>query len=148
MRASTSVIINKPVREVWDFIADLNNMDKWVVGVSDQRQTSEGEFGAGATFASNYTYRNRTFPMTNVVTAFEPPHTYGVKSTSGPFPYEGLVIMEAQGTATRMTNTLDAGSDSWATSVIFALFGLLIRPMMRRQLHKELVALKSLLEGH
>ena len=46
-----------------------------------------------------------------------------------------------------MTNDLDAGSDSWATSVIFALFGLLIRPMMRRQLHKELVALKSLLEG-
>jgi len=46
-----------------------------------------------------------------------------------------------------MTNDRDAGSDSWATSVIFTLFGLLIRPMMRRQLHKEFVALRDLLEG-
>ncbi len=46
-----------------------------------------------------------------------------------------------------MTNDRDAGSDSWATSVIFTLFGLLIRPMMRRRLHKELVALKSFLEA-
>lgn len=86
MRASTSVIINRPVREVWDFIADLGNMDKWVSGVSDQQQTL-------------------------------------------------------------MTNDLAAGSDSWATCVIFALFGLLIRPMTRRQLHKELIALKALQEG-
>ncbi len=85
--------------------------------------------------------------MTNLVTAFEPPHRFSVKSTSGPFPYEGVVTLEAQGNATGMTNTLDAGSDSWATSVIFTLFGLLIRPMMRRRLHKELVALKSLLEA-
>ena len=70
-----------------------------------------------------------------------------VEATEGPFPFEGLIEVEPIEGGTRVYNTIDAGSDSFFTSVTFALLGPLLRMFMRRQLRGELETLKSRLEA-
>jgi hypothetical protein len=145
MRASVSEMLDQPIEEVFAFVASVEHMGHWVNGVSEPRRTSEGPFGVGSTFASKYTYGNKTHDIAYVVTAHDPPTRHAVRSTAGPFPFEGVVTLEPVGRGTRITNTIDAGADSTFTSVIFVLFGPLVRMMMRQQLRKELQSLKAAL---
>lgn len=147
MRASSSVVIDRQVEDVFAYAATIENMDAWVHGVGEPRRTSEGPFGVGSTFASTYTYGSKTHDITYVVTRHEPPGCYGVKSTSGPFPFEGVIELRPIGGGTEITNTIDAGADSKGTEVIFALFGPILRVMMRKQLRRELESLKATLEA-
>jgi len=147
VQASVSIIIERPIAAVFAFAANVENMDKWVVGVTEPRRTSDGQFGVGSTFFSKYTYAGKTHDINYVVTAYDPPRRQAVKSTSGPFPFVGTIELEAAGSGTKITNTIDAGSDSAATSAIFFLCGPLLRRMMRKQLRKELEELKKNVES-
>ena len=147
MEASASITINKPIEEVWAFIVDIQNMDRWVTGVSEPQHTSEGEFKAGSTFTTRYTYRRKTFYIDYIVTGLSAPSGFAVEATSGPFPFRGILELESAGDGTEVINTIEAGADSKATKVIFFLFGPLIRKIMRRRLQNELKALKDVIEA-
>ena len=54
--------------------------------------------------------------------------------------------MEPTEDGTRVTNTIEVGSDHVITTVIFVVFGPLVRMMTRKQLSKELEILKTALE--
>ena len=146
MKATASILVDSPISSVWDFVADVANMEKWVNGVSDLARTSEGEFGIGSTFQSSYTYAGKTHPVTYVITEFDPPRRIAMRSTSGPFPFEGSTELREETEGTRVFNTIDARPTNAFLTVWFAIFGVVLRLMMRRQLSKELVELKSHLE--
>ena len=69
-----------------------------------------------------------------------------VRSTSGPFPFEGTLTLEPVQGGTRLKNEITAGSDSGCTSFLFTVFPWLLRPMMRGRLRKELNLLKEVIE--
>ena len=147
MQASADLVVNKPIHEVWELVTTIENLDKWALGVTEAKRTSEGEFGAGATFASKYTYRGKISDIAYVVTEFTPPSHFAVKWTSGPFPSDELWDLEPWDDGTKVTHTIHAGPTSIANSIAFALLGPIIRIYMRREVRKELEALKAYLEG-
>ena len=147
MKASASLMINRPIAEVWDFVANIRNMDEWVNGVSDPAPTSEGDWGVGSAFRSDYTYAGKTHAITYVITEFDPPHRLAMRSTSGPFPFEGGAELREEKDGTRVINSIDAKPTNSFLAVWFALMGVVLRMMMRIQLKKELVSLKAALEG-
>ena len=67
--------------------------------------------------------------------------------TSGPFPFEAVTDLESAAEGTRIIHTIDAGANNRAIAVWFALFGPILRPLMRRQLRIELGTLRELLES-
>lgn len=146
MKSSASIILNKPIQEVFAFISDFNNMHRWVSGVTDPRAISGGEIRVGTEFATKYQY-NGVHDITYVVTDYDRPTRYGCKATSGPFPFESLIELETTSSGTKITNTIDAGADGRVTAIIFALFGPLLRKAMHKRLRKELEGLKDLLES-
>ena len=86
--------------------------------------------------------------MHYVVTAFEPPTRYALKSTEGPYPVELTLRLDAAaGGAVRIAKTTRAGSDGRVTSAMFLLLGPLLRRLMRRQIAKELARCKAAVEG-
>ena len=99
LASSTTVEIDRPIAEVWAFIADLENMPQWVNGVTEPAHTSTGPFGEGSTFTSLYTYACRTHSVSYAVTAFEPPR---VEATEGPFPFRGRMTLTLAGGWWRM----------------------------------------------
>lgn len=147
MKSSASVLINRRITEVWDFVADIRNMDKWVNGVSDPVPTSDGNWGVGSTFKSDYEYAGKTHAITYVITEFDPPYRLSMRSTSGPFPFEGCTELQEEKDGTRLINSIDAKPTNLLLTVWFALLGVVLRMMMRIQLKKELVKLKAALEG-
>jgi len=49
IKIEKSIIINRPVEEVWKFVSNIENATKWDRGVLEARQTSEGTIGVGST---------------------------------------------------------------------------------------------------
>ncbi len=147
MKASANILVERPVSEVWNFVADIRNMDKWVNGVSDPRPVSVGEWGVGSAFESRYTYSGKTHTITYEITAYDPPNRVAMRSTSGPFPFESCVELCEDGYGTRLTNTIDAKPTNVFLTIWFAAMGIVLRMMMRTQLRKELTLLKAELEA-
>ncbi|MDP6451813.1 MAG: SRPBCC family protein [SAR202 cluster bacterium] len=146
MKASATVTIEAPIEQVFDYIADIENMDQWVNGVTEPKWTSDPVEETGATFQSFYTYGGTTHEMEYEITALEAPTRMATRSTSGPFPFDAEVELVPVEEKTRITNTLDARATNLALGIWFALFGVLIRPFMARQLQRELLLVKTLLE--
>ncbi|MFD1515040.1 SRPBCC family protein [Halomarina rubra] len=146
MRATAAIEVDRPSEDVWAYVANVENMDEWVVGSSDTRRVGD-EVGVGARYEGQYSYGGRTSPMVYEVTDYDPERRYGVRSVEGPFPFEGELTLAETPTGTRVTNTIDAGSDGRTTTVLFTLFGPLMRRMMARRLRAELETLRDRLEA-
>lgn len=147
MEATARTVVEVPIGDVWAFVSTVENMEEWVVGVSDVRRGGSDQLEAGSRFSSKYTYRGETFDVDYEVTTYEPPGRLDVRSTEGPFPFSGSIrLVEVEG-GTEVSNTIDAGSDGLATSIVFVAFGPLVRWTMRRQLAEELDQLALALEN-
>lgn len=48
IKLEQSIIINRPVEEVWKFMSNIENATKWDRGVLEAKQTSEGPIGIGS----------------------------------------------------------------------------------------------------
>lgn len=147
MKGSATAIIHKPINEVFSFITNVENQDQWVDGSSDTKITSEGKIKKGSTFKGKYRYSGKTHDIKYGVVNFSPPTSFGVKSTEGPFPFEGLLNLKDINGQTEIANTIDAGSDHIITSIMFILLKPLIRRQMNKQMKSELMMLKSILES-
>jgi uncharacterized protein YndB with AHSA1/START domain len=143
MKTTAVITLDKPIDEVWNFVSSIENLGLWVEGIEAPKQTSDGRTGVGTTYHSKYNYRGKSFNMDHEIYEFEPPHRLGTRSTEGPFAYDASLILAEAGGGTSVSNTVEAGSDSWLTSAIFTIGGPLVRKAMRGQLMKELRALKK-----
>jgi uncharacterized protein YndB with AHSA1/START domain len=82
-KIEVSVVINRPVQEVWDFFGDLRNSPYWTRSGSLLRQTSAGPMGVGATIESGKLVLGR-FDIKSqslVVTKYEPPERVVLMAT-------------------------------------------------------------------
>jgi uncharacterized protein YndB with AHSA1/START domain len=50
MRIEKSVVIARPVEDVWAVLSNLDNVKRWSISGSEARQTSPGPLGVGASF--------------------------------------------------------------------------------------------------
>ena len=55
-----SIIIDRPVEEVWRFVSDPGNDPKWYQGTMEVRQRSEGPLAVGTMFEAVVHYRGRS----------------------------------------------------------------------------------------
>ena len=147
MKGSATVVINKPVEDVFSFITNVENNDRWVDGASETKLIDDEGVRIGSAFEGKYTSSGKTHDIGYEVVSFSPPDRFGVKSTHGPFPFENWLDLKDLGSKTEISNTIDAGSDHWMTSILFILFKPIIRRQMSKQMEKELLNLKSLLES-
>ena len=147
MKATAEITLDRPIGEVWAFVSNVENLALWVEGIEAPKQTSDGETGTGRTYHSKYNYRGKSFDMDHEIYEFEPPHRLGTRSTEGPFAYDGMLVLAEADGGTHVSNTMEVGSDSWMTSVIFAIGGPLVRKAMGGQLKKELRAMEKELVG-
>jgi uncharacterized membrane protein len=143
IKAGTSVIINRPVAEVFAFVSNPENSLQWASGVVEIKITDRGSEGVGATARTLRQFPGRQVEFDWEVTAYEPNSHLVVKSTSGPMStmarYDFVSMDEEK---TRVSFTLQGE---------MAGFMKLAEPLVSRQAQKELEAdflrLKVLLEN-
>ncbi len=145
MKATATVTIDRPIGEVFSYVTDVAEMPRWVSGVSAARLVS-GEMGRGARYVLDYVQGWRPSEVEIEVTEFEPPRSFGSRSSRGPFAFEGKMQLREAGSATEVTNIIEAGPDSLSTRVASWLLGPILRRSFTRRLARELEQLRDAIE--
>lgn len=141
-RVETSVVIERPVEEVFEFVTNPQNEALWSSTVIEQKQTSEGPMGVGATVRSTVKFLGRRFDTTFEVTEHEFNRKNCIRTVSGPIPATGCRTVEPVEGGTRLTQTTEAEIGGF-----FKLAEPIVVRAGKRQWESDLATLKDLLEA-
>jgi uncharacterized membrane protein len=141
-RIETSVVINRPIDEVFAYINDVRNWPQWNSTLPEAEQTSEGPVAVGSTFRGVSQFLGQRMEWTSEVTEYEPNRKLKQKITSGPMWMEQSLTFEPVEGGTRFT-MLGEGE--------FGGLFKLAQPVVNRRMKKEseanLAKLKDILEA-
>ena len=137
-----SIVINRPLEEVFALAMDFANHAHWTPGLLDARLTSEGPAQTGSTYVYNMEMMGRKMETSGEISALQAPHLYEWKSTSGPFPMSGGMRFEAVEGVTRVTQFTHAEPGGF-----FKLAAPLLMSSMKKQGVETLQRMKAWLEG-
>lgn len=137
-----SLVINRPIEEVFIYLANLENDAKWRREWVEARKTSEGSLGVGATFLLVGELLGRRMGTVYKTTEYEPIRTTSWKAVSGPLPLTFRRTFERVEGGTRVTIRYE---------VELRGFIKLVKPLImnigKRQLEGDIPRLKELMEA-
>ncbi len=137
-----SIQIERPLQEVFDFISDPANDAKWQASTEFAEWTSEGPPGVGSTIRQGGKFLGREMTGTGEVTAWDPPNHIGVRSLTGPVPFESTTTLESRENGTLLTVKTRAEPGGF-----FKLAGGLLRRQLLKQLDEDFETLKKMMEA-
>lgn len=140
-RAEFSVVINRPVEDVFAVISNPNNNPKWQSGTLEGKQTSPGPIGVGTTVRFVRMFLGRRIENEQEITEFEPNRRFAAKGTK-PFPGQMSVTVERIEGGTRVRATMEA-----EPSGFFKLAEPLVIRVFKRQIQSDFENLKDLMEA-
>ncbi len=134
--------IDRPVEDVFAYLAEPKNTAEWESGVELQEQTSEGPMGLGATGRRVETYMGRDESVWEV-TEWKPNEAAAFKFESDKFIGDGRWSTEATDGGTRLT----FGFSGTPKNPFFKLIMPLMMPMVNGRVKKNFTKLKEILES-
>jgi class 3 adenylate cyclase len=96
------IVIERPVEEVFDFVADERNEPRFNPRMVHAELISEGPIGLGTRFRTELQTMGRTMPMTVEFTTYERPWRLGSLTRSSMMETEGELTFESAPGGTRM----------------------------------------------
>ena len=142
MRIEESVEINRPVVEVYEYVANPENLPEWAGTAIETRKDTPGPLLKGSTFTVVGKFLGRRFETPFEVTAHESPRLHSHKSTGGPLPQEWTLTFEEVAGGTRITEVVEGEPGNFCR-----LAGPLLERAGRRQFRTDLENVKDLLEA-
>jgi carbon monoxide dehydrogenase subunit G len=73
--------VHRPLEEVFSFVGDFANAERWDPGVASSRALTDGPAGVGSRYELIVVFNGKRLPMTYEVTAFDPPHRVELRGT-------------------------------------------------------------------
>ena len=144
MYVEESVVINRPPEEVFDYVANPENLPEWSGLVQEvQKETQGPPVEEGARFTTVAKFLGRRFETPFEVSVHDRPRRHTDTSTGGPFAQEYTHIFEeVEGGRTRLTQVSEGEPGGF-----FRLAGPLLEMAGRRQFRADLETLKDLMEA-
>jgi uncharacterized membrane protein len=142
IKVETSIIISRPIEEVFAYVNDFRNAAQWQAGVVDVRQTPASPVGKGTQVTFVRTFLGRKLEGTSEVVECEPPMKHTFQSTSGPLPFTVSRLFEPTPEGTKVTIVFEMHPEG-----VFALVEPLIARSLRRSVEADFGNLKDLLES-
>jgi uncharacterized membrane protein len=143
MRVEESIEIDRPMEEVFDYVADVGNYPEWMEHTLEVRKETPGTPQEDDRFTVAIKSVGRRFETPYVRTAYEPNRRYTDRAVGGPIPDQQWdYTFEKISDGTRLTRAVEAEPGG-----ILKLLEPLQKRAVRRQLGKDLETLKDLLEA-
>jgi uncharacterized protein YndB with AHSA1/START domain len=136
------IFIDRPVEEVFDFVADERNEPRYNTQVRRAEKISEGPIGAGTQYRAEVVSGGRAVPMVIEVTAYERPRRLASTTRMSSMDIRYTLTFEPVSEGTRMRWVGDV-----APKGFLRLLAPLVAWMGRRQELRIWTGLKRLLEG-
>lgn len=142
MKIGGTILIERPVGDVFDFVADTRNEPLYNPRMRSVERTSSGPIGVGSRFRCLAAGWGQVAPMTVELTAYDRPHRLASLTRLANMRIEGSLTFDTVPGGTLM---------SWRWDVIpqgsMRHLGLLLRWAGNRQERAIWTGLKRLLEG-
>jgi uncharacterized membrane protein len=142
-KIKASIIIDKPVDEVFAYITNVKTWPLWESGLLEAEQTSDGPLNVGTTFRGVNQAFGQRMEWTSEVINYVPSKSWGQKIVSnGWSTKESLTFEPFQGKTTKfsLVSELEMGG-------LLKLFAPFVAHKMQKQIGKNLVRLKDILEA-
>ena len=134
-------LIDRPIKEVFAFVADPNNMPKWNSAVVSLEQITPGAVAVGTKFKSVGEALGRRIEGEMQVTAHEPDTKCGFQVNAGPMQVNLTLTFKTVGTGTKVG--LNAQGNPGG---IFKLAEGVMAGQVKNMMEGNLARLKSVLE--
>jgi uncharacterized membrane protein len=141
-RVERSIIIDRPVEEVFAFTHDLSNNALWQTTLVEIEPLFEGPIREGAQWREVRRFIGKRIETVLELTEYEPTTGSAVKLVSGPVPLSGTYGFEAVNGGTRFTVTGELDAHGF-----FRLAEPVFSRITARELESNLGHLKDLLEA-
>lgn len=138
-----SVLINAPINLVFDYVTDFKNTSKWHKNMLKVGWKDQGPHGVGSEYDWIETFAGMKMDIGGVITEWTAPNSFAWKPTTSPYPISGGWTFVEKENSTLVTRYSDNQLKG-----IYKFFNLLMVPMAKRQVAKELKELKRLIEKH
>ena len=135
-----TVMIARPIEDVFAFLSDLENVPKWNYAIVETRKVSEGPIGVGTTYQQVRSVPSRSEERLEI-TSYNPPRQLEVRGQLGPFRSRLVYTLDAIPEGTRVTNTVELDLRGPGR-----LLGRVAVPRVREAVAANLGKLKELLE--
>ena len=139
--AEQTIVIDRPVGEVFAFVTDQRNTPQWQAGLVEVQRLTDGPPGIGTRHAIVRNFLGRRMEATNEYVAYETDKIVTFKTISGP-PLEASYLFAPSGTGTRITSRVQLHG-----SGLFGLIEPVVAAGLRREMKAAFPALKALLES-
>jgi uncharacterized membrane protein len=140
MQVERSIVVERPLDEVFAFVTDLANLPAWQPEVVEIR--CDGPIEIGARFTEVRTFLGKRFESTLEVTELDPPSRFAMRVVRGPVPIGVRHTFEPEGSVTRV-RIHGEGDEKRLRGLAAALVG----RQAARRLERDLARLKAVLES-
>ncbi|MFH1185658.1 MAG: SRPBCC family protein [Chloroflexota bacterium] len=137
-----SIHINKPIADVFAFMSEFSNDAKWQGDLVRSEKTSDGPMAVGSTGLYVQKVMGKEIKNDVVVTGYEPPKRFSVKTTSGPVQFEFVTSFEGMGGGTHVTANLKGEAGGF-----FKVAEGLLQKEIAKSFERDFAKLKELLEA-
>ncbi len=141
INVSDSVVIAKPVAEVFAFVADHENLPAWTVGVNASHRLTDGRATTGTKYRVVGKLLGRSVESSYEITAFDHDRGFEGTMTSPMFGFSERYRFEPDDAATRVTMSAVVEPQG-----VFRLLTPIMAAGVRRQVKADHRRLKVLLE--
>ena len=135
------ITIDRPVADVFAYLADSTNAPEWIGAARKREQITEGAVGVGTTFAGTDRFPGRDVEWTMEVTEFEPDQHVRFEMSE---PFNGTYDIRCEPNG---DGTLVSVEIVGTPSGIWRLFDLIPDALVRRGFEGDYRRLKALLES-
>ena len=147
MKVQTSIVIDRPIEQVWAYLDDHSHELEWrSTSLKRLDQAGKGPTGVGTRFEGVMAMGPRDYPYVNELTVYEPPRRVSWKAISSAgwvVGSSGSYILERDGDGTRLTHEIDMEPNKPAGRVVMPL----LAAVGSRAVMPMLVKLKAAVEN-
>ena len=136
-----TVMIARPIEDVFAFLSDLENVPKWNYAIVETRKVSAGPVGVGTVYHQVRSVPSRSEERLEITT-YTPPRQLAIQGQLGPFRSRLFYALNATPEGTRITNTVEVELRGPGR-----LLARVAVPRVREAAAANLRKLKELLEG-
>jgi len=141
IKINLSVVIRRPIEEVFAYSNDISHWAEWNVGLIEV-SAREGPLHVGTRIREVFKFLGRRIESTFEVVEYEPNRQVTYRTVAGPIPMTGTQTYEPVEGATKLTMIGEGEAGGF-----FKLADPIVAQMIRRQSQTALENLRDLLEA-
>ncbi|MDA8194737.1 MAG: SRPBCC family protein [Thermaerobacter sp.] len=142
IQTHASVVINRPVEQVFDFVSNPEHDPEWSSGVVEVRKLSEDPWGPGTRYVYVRSFLGRRLEVSGAVTQFDAPQRYAFASGNDAVKATGSLDFEPVDGGTRVDFSMAIESGG-----LFKLAEPVMAKIVQHQMQSDFEVLKHLLEA-